>query len=111
MKLGTDKGYIEIELKGFAGKPNLIIRREISAKTKGSSFTLNGQPATGREVSDKMAALNVQVENLWYVLIPCPPHGIIWLNRGQFVPAAGQSLILRPYDASATPSRNTEGCW
>lgn len=68
VKLGTDKGYIEIELKGFAGKPNLVIRREISAKTKGSSFSLNGQPATGREVSDKMAALNVQVENLWYVV-------------------------------------------
>jgi structural maintenance of chromosomes protein 5 len=65
VKQGTEKGYIEIELKGFAGKPNLIIRRDLSAKTKGSSFSLNGQPATGREVSEKMAALNVQVENLW----------------------------------------------
>jgi chromosome segregation ATPase len=65
VKQGTDKGYIEIELKGFAGKPNLVIRRELTAKNKGSSFSLNGQPATGREVSEKMAALNVQVENLW----------------------------------------------
>ncbi|TEB23759.1 P-loop containing nucleoside triphosphate hydrolase protein [Coprinellus micaceus] len=64
VKQGTDKGYIEIELKGFAGKPNLVIRRELTAKNKGSSFSLNGQPATGREVSEKMAALNVQVENL-----------------------------------------------
>lgn len=64
VKNGTESGYIEIELKGPAGKPNLVIKRSLSAKNKKTSFTLNGQPATGNEVSIKMAELNVQVENL-----------------------------------------------
>ena len=65
VKNGTAEGYIEIELKGPAGKPNLIVKRTLVAKNRASSFFLNGQPATGKEVSDKMAQLNVQVENLW----------------------------------------------
>lgn len=66
VKIGTDEGHIEIELKAPKGRQNLIIRRNLSASSKGSTFTLNGQSATGREITTKMAELNVQVGNLWY---------------------------------------------
>ncbi|KAH9833821.1 uncharacterized protein C8Q71DRAFT_772688 [Rhodofomes roseus] len=64
VKIGTDSGFIEIELKAPKGKPNLIIKRTLSAKSKSSSFFLNGQAATGREINSRMAELNVQVSNL-----------------------------------------------
>ncbi|KAI0058575.1 P-loop containing nucleoside triphosphate hydrolase protein [Artomyces pyxidatus] len=64
VKMGTEEGFIEIELKGQLGRPNLVVRRNLSAKSKGSTYALNGQPATGREVTQKMSELNVQVGNL-----------------------------------------------
>ncbi|KAJ7812952.1 hypothetical protein B0H13DRAFT_2143472 [Mycena leptocephala] len=64
VKIGADTGHIEIELKSPAGEPNLIIRRNISATTKSSSFTLNGHGATGHEITERVARLNVQVGNL-----------------------------------------------
>ncbi|OSX59547.1 hypothetical protein POSPLADRAFT_1048859 [Postia placenta MAD-698-R-SB12] len=62
--IGTDNGHIEIELKSPKGKPNLVIKRTLSAKSKSSNFTLNGQSATGREINARMAELGVQVSNL-----------------------------------------------
>ena len=56
---------IEIELKGMKGQPNLVIRRLLTATNKSSSFLLNGKSSTGKEVTEKMKALNVQVGNLW----------------------------------------------
>ena len=67
VKIGTPEGYIEIELKGKIGKKNLVVRRSLNATSKGSTYSLNGQSATGREVTQKMNELNVQVGNLWYV--------------------------------------------
>ncbi|KZT70296.1 P-loop containing nucleoside triphosphate hydrolase protein [Daedalea quercina L-15889] len=64
VKIGTDAGFIEIELKGPRGRPNLVIKRTLSAKVKSSNFFLNGQAATGREINSRMAELNVQVSNL-----------------------------------------------
>ncbi|CCM05532.1 uncharacterized protein FIBRA_07758 [Fibroporia radiculosa] len=64
VKIGADSGFIEIELKGPKGKSNLVIRRTLTAKTKSSTFTLNGQSATGREIQTRMAQLNVQISNL-----------------------------------------------
>ncbi|KAJ3504973.1 hypothetical protein NLJ89_g7660 [Agrocybe chaxingu] len=64
VKNGTSSGYIEIELKGPKGKPNLVIRRNISSASKSSSFSLNGHSATGAEIKTKMNELNVQVGNL-----------------------------------------------
>lgn len=64
VKIGAPDGYIEIELKGKIGKKNLIVRRSLSAASKGSTYNLNGQSATGREVTQKMNELNVQVGNL-----------------------------------------------
>ncbi|KAG1752385.1 P-loop containing nucleoside triphosphate hydrolase protein [Suillus paluster] len=64
VKHGKDSGYIEIELKGAKGQKNLVIRRNLNAKSKGSTLTLNGQSCTGKEISARMAKLNVQVGNL-----------------------------------------------
>ncbi|PSR78324.1 hypothetical protein PHLCEN_2v7446 [Hermanssonia centrifuga] len=64
VKLGMDDGHIEIELKGAKGKPNLVIRRTLSAHTKSNHFTLNGKAASGREINLRMQELNVQVSNL-----------------------------------------------
>ncbi|KAJ7180479.1 P-loop containing nucleoside triphosphate hydrolase protein [Mycena filopes] len=64
VKIGADTGFIEIELKSPPGQPNLVIRRNLSATSRSSTFTLNGKPATGAEINDKVAKLNVQVGNL-----------------------------------------------
>ncbi|KAF8266427.1 P-loop containing nucleoside triphosphate hydrolase protein [Lactarius quietus] len=64
VKIGATDGYIEIELKGKIGKKNLVVRRTLSSSSKGSTYSLNGQTATGREVTQKMNELNVQVGNL-----------------------------------------------
>ncbi|KAF8187572.1 P-loop containing nucleoside triphosphate hydrolase protein [Mycena galopus ATCC 62051] len=64
VKIGADDGHIEIELKAPAGQPNLIIKRSLSATSKSSSFTLNGAGATGHEITERVARLNVQVGNL-----------------------------------------------
>jgi hypothetical protein len=63
------EGYIELELKGKMGTPNLTIRRQIFSDKKSSTFTLNGTAATGKEVSEKITELNIQVANLWSVLL------------------------------------------
>jgi len=70
VKIGATDGYIEIELKGKIGKNNLVVRRNLSSTSKGSTYHLSGQAATGHEVTQKMNELNVQVGNLWYVITP-----------------------------------------
>ncbi|KIL63939.1 hypothetical protein M378DRAFT_78988 [Amanita muscaria Koide BX008] len=64
VKLGTDSGYIEIELKGQKGKGNYSIRRNLSAKSKSSTFSINGTSVPAKEVTAKVQELNVQVSNL-----------------------------------------------
>ncbi|KAG8987488.1 Structural maintenance of chromosomes protein 5 [Tulasnella sp. JGI-2019a] len=63
VKIGNEKGWVEIELKGPAGKKNLVIRREINTKTNGSIWHLNKESATLAEIKAKVEALNVQVTN------------------------------------------------
>lgn len=65
MKLGKNDGHIEIELKGPKGKPNLVVKRTLNARSKSNQFTINGSTVTGREVNQRMQELNVQVTNLW----------------------------------------------
>ena len=67
MKNDKEDGHIEIELKGAKGKPNLIIRRLLYNNSKSAPFLLNGKSASGKEINARMAELNVQVNNLWYV--------------------------------------------
>ncbi|KAL0581479.1 Structural maintenance of chromosomes protein 5 [Marasmius crinis-equi] len=64
VKNDKEEGYVEIELKGPKGRRNLVIRRNMTSRDKSSSFTLNGKAVTGKEVTSKMAELNVQISNL-----------------------------------------------
>jgi hypothetical protein len=68
VKIRAPDGYIEIELKlkGKIGKKNLVVCRSLSSSSNGSSYSLNGQSVTGREVTQKMNELNARVGNLWY---------------------------------------------
>ena len=68
VKNDKEEGHIEIELKGAKGKSNLVIRRNLSANSKTAPFMLNGRSASGKDINQRMAELNVQVSNLWYVL-------------------------------------------
>ena len=67
MKNDKQEGHIEIELKGAKGKANLVILRKLSSNSKSAPFFLNGKSASGKEINARMAELNVQVSNLWYV--------------------------------------------
>ncbi|KAF5321440.1 hypothetical protein D9619_000084 [Psilocybe cf. subviscida] len=64
VKHAANDGYIEIELKGPKNKKNLVIRRSLNAHSKSSTFAINSASASGKEVTTKMAELNVQVGNL-----------------------------------------------
>ncbi|KAI0036757.1 hypothetical protein K488DRAFT_40522 [Vararia minispora EC-137] len=64
VKNTKDEGFIEIELKGNIGKPNVVIKRTLSAKSKASTFFVNGRSSTGREITNTMNELNIQVGNL-----------------------------------------------
>ena len=65
MKQTKQKGYIELELKGRPGKPNIVIRRELIEGSRNTSFTINGKSAVGKDVNATIAQLNIQVGNLW----------------------------------------------
>jgi structural maintenance of chromosomes protein 5 len=69
VKHEKENGFIEIELKGNVGKPNVVFKRTLNARSKTSSFTIDGRSATGKEVTAAMHELNIQVGNLWYVRI------------------------------------------
>lgn len=63
VKNTAEKGYVELELKGPKGRPNIIIRRNLTANSKSTTFTINDKSASGREVSEQVEKLNVQVGN------------------------------------------------
>jgi len=65
VKQTKQKGYIEIELKGHPGKPNIVIKRELTERSKTTSFSINGKSAVGKDVNATIARLNIQVGNLW----------------------------------------------
>jgi chromosome segregation ATPase len=65
VKQTKQKGYIEIELKGHPGKPNIVIRRELIEGSRNTSFTINGKSAVGKDVNATISQLNIQVGNLW----------------------------------------------
>jgi hypothetical protein len=111
VKNGTDAGYIEIELKG-KGKANLIVRRHLKSSSRGSSFTLNGQPATGTEIKQKMGELNVQVGNLWCLFRWT--HLVVVILKTAFSLqhffASRSSVRVCSYVSSATSARNPTCC-
>lgn len=64
MKHGYEQGYVEIELKGQIGKPNVVVRRNITTKSNASTWTLNGKSSQKNQVDTEVAKLGVQVGNL-----------------------------------------------
>ncbi|TDL30065.1 P-loop containing nucleoside triphosphate hydrolase protein [Rickenella mellea] len=64
VKHGYETGFIEIELKGAKGQSNVVIRRNLKATSKGTTFELNGAQVPGKEVNARVSALNVQCTNL-----------------------------------------------
>jgi hypothetical protein len=99
--MGATDGYIEIELKGKIGKKNLVVRRNLSSTSKGSTYHLSGQAATGREVTQKMNELNVQVGNLWYVFT-LPRNQ--WLTRNSL---SALSYLRTKFPSSPTCRRSS----
>ncbi|KAI5121182.1 hypothetical protein M0805_005983 [Coniferiporia weirii] len=65
VKQGFPDGFIEIELKGPIGEQNLVIRRLLNETMgKQASFTLNGEQASGKVISEHVEGLGIQVNNL-----------------------------------------------
>ncbi|KAJ9099824.1 hypothetical protein QFC21_003824 [Naganishia friedmannii] len=64
VKQGCKKAFTEIELKGRAGKRNVIIKREFNRDDKKSIWYMNGERTTGQKVSDTVADLGIQIGNL-----------------------------------------------
>ncbi|KAJ9118232.1 hypothetical protein QFC22_004139 [Naganishia vaughanmartiniae] len=64
VKQGCKKAFTEIELKGRAGKQNVIIKREFNRDDKKSIWYMNGERTTGQKVSDTVADMGIQIGNL-----------------------------------------------
>ena len=66
MKQGYQDGYVEIELKGPKGEPNIVIQRHLKEGSKrASTFFLNGKQVSAKQISAKVESLNIQCGNLW----------------------------------------------
>ncbi|KAK7021291.1 Structural maintenance of chromosomes protein 5 [Paramarasmius palmivorus] len=98
VKNDKENGFIEIELKGLKDQPNLVIRRTLSATAATNTFSLNGRPATGKEVNTKMALLNVQISNLCTFL----PQDKV----SSFAMMSPQQLLKETQRAAGEPSLN-----
>ncbi|KAL2911490.1 Structural maintenance of chromosomes protein 5 [Polyrhizophydium stewartii] len=67
VKHGEDKAVIEIELKGPDNRP-IVIARSFERGTNQSSWKLGDRPAKERDIRAEIDSLNIQVDNLWFVL-------------------------------------------
>ncbi|GJN87793.1 hypothetical protein Rhopal_000748-T1 [Rhodotorula paludigena] len=56
--------WVELELKGHPGQKNLVVRRHLQRDSEKSTFELDGNEASAKEVGEKMEELQVQVGNL-----------------------------------------------
>ncbi|KAI9004177.1 P-loop containing nucleoside triphosphate hydrolase protein [Gaertneriomyces semiglobifer] len=63
IKDNKQKAYIEIELKG-KGRSNVVITRCIGRGRSSSSWKINGNGASDKQVKEAVRELNVQVDNL-----------------------------------------------
>jgi chromosome segregation ATPase len=61
----NEECWIEIELKGKPNEENVVIRRNLRRDSEKSTFSLDGNPATAKEIGEVMENLSVQVGNLW----------------------------------------------
>ncbi|KAM0792881.1 hypothetical protein ACM66B_002643 [Microbotryomycetes sp. NB124-2] len=91
--------WVEIELKGKPGKKNLVIRRELNRNSSSSSFTIDGDQATAKQVAAQMKELDVQVTNLCTFL----PQ-----DRVASFSAMTQTQLLRETERAAGDRRLTK---
>jgi chromosome segregation ATPase len=111
VKMGASQGYIEIELKGPKGQGNFIVRRQLKANSKGSSFTLNGANTTGKEITKRMGELNVQVGNLWYDLETHSTCLYVDFICYQLVPTPRQGLRVCANELVSALAGDSTRCW
>ncbi|KAG9041717.1 Structural maintenance of chromosomes protein 5, partial [Tulasnella sp. UAMH 9824] len=64
VRIGADKGYVEIEIKGRKGMRNTVIKRDMNSKNRSSTWTMNGKSVSMKEVVAKVKDFNIQVDNL-----------------------------------------------
>jgi structural maintenance of chromosomes protein 5 len=65
VKTGTREATIEIELqRDHSTRRNPIITRIIKKEGNKSTYTLNGQPASGKGVQELARSMNIQIDNL-----------------------------------------------
>ncbi|PKI83428.1 Structural maintenance of chromosomes protein 5 [Malassezia vespertilionis] len=64
VKLGHGEGWVEIELQGFSGKDNIVIRRVLFRESNSSDWLLNGANASAREVNEAVSQFHIEVGNL-----------------------------------------------
>ncbi|KAF8551716.1 hypothetical protein OG21DRAFT_245574 [Imleria badia] len=97
---------------GAKGERNLVIRRNLSAKTRSSTFTLNGQQTTGKEISVRMAKLNVQIANLCSFLPQDKVSEFAQMTPQQLLRetqrAAGDSNLTNWHDTLITSGKESE---
>lgn len=58
-------GHVEIELKGKPGRRNMVIKRYLNSSDNTSKFEINGKASSKDAVTEAVADLNVNVNNLW----------------------------------------------
>ncbi|WFC94953.1 Structural maintenance of chromosomes protein 5 [Malassezia brasiliensis] len=64
VKLGHEQGWVEVELQGFPGAPNVTVRRILFRESNSSDWLLNGQNASSREVHAAVSPFHIEVGNL-----------------------------------------------
>lgn len=64
VKLGYEQGWVEIELQGRPGEPNVVVRRILFRTSNTSDWQLNGVAASAREIHAAVSPFNIEVGNL-----------------------------------------------
>jgi structural maintenance of chromosomes protein 5 len=111
--MGTKEGFIEIELKGLPGNSNLTIRRKLTSDmVRQQSFIVNGNQMPGREVSEKVMELGIQMDNLWCEFLAFLYDFNVLKFRSSFLPQdkvaefarmTPQGLLLATEEAAGDP--------
>ena len=64
VKLGHESGWVEIELQGFPGQENVVIRRVMFRESSSSDWVLNGRAASAKEINDAVVQFHIDIGNL-----------------------------------------------
>ncbi|XP_041314376.1 structural maintenance of chromosomes protein 5 isoform X3 [Pyrgilauda ruficollis] len=90
VKQGCMKGVVEIEL--FKSPDNIVITREIYVMNNASVWFINGKPTTLKTVEEKIAALNIQVDNLCQFLPQDKVGEFTKLSKTELLEATEKSI-------------------